>query len=287
MAGMPPTDPAGRSVSSTTVARFLDARHVGDPCRLTGIGSLSDAGPRDLAFSVHEDPALVEASGAGTVVCLSAVAPLEDRTLVLHERPQLAFVRAVREFLVPPPEPTVHPTATIAPGATVGDCHVGPGVHVGPSVTIEDGATVGAGTVLGGPGFGFQRDEDGRLHRQPHVGEVVVEADAAIGPNCSVDRAVFDRTVVGEGAKLSGNVHLAHQARVGAHTTVAFGSGLAGGATLGERVMVHPGVAVATDVEVGDDAELGMHATVLDDVPADTTVVGTPAREVGATTGDG
>lgn len=276
----------GRSVSSTAVADYLGAAHVGEPQRVSAIDSLSRAGPGDLAFCVHEDPALVEASGAGAVICPPAVGPLDGRTLVLHARPQLAFVRAAREFLVPEPAPTVHPTATVAEGASVGEnCRLGPGVHVGPSVTIEDGCTVGAGTVVGGPGFGFQRDADGHLHRQPHVGEVVIEAGAAVGPNCSIDRAVFDRTVVGRGAKLSGNVHLAHQARVGPHTTVAFGSGLAGGATLGERVTVHPGVAVATDVQVGDDAELGMHATVLDDVPAGTLVVGTPAREVRAASG--
>lgn len=271
------------SVTSTTVAQYLDASHVGAPARLDDIESLGAAGPRDLAFSVHTDPAPVAASHAGAVICRPSVGRPADRTLVHHDRPQLAFVRAAREFLAPPPEPTIHPSATVADGATLGrDCHVGPGAYVDDCVTLADGASVGAGAVLGTPGFGYQRDDEGRLHHQPHVGEVVVEAGASVGPNCVVDRAVFDRTVVGRGARLSGGVHLAHQAHVGPRTTVAFGSGLAGGAGLGECVTVHPGVAVATDVVVGDGAELGMHATVLDDVPPDTRVVGSPARPVGA-----
>ncbi|WP_276261481.1 LpxD N-terminal domain-containing protein [Haloglomus litoreum] len=270
-------------MASTTVARYLDAPHVGEPTRLDDIESLGAAGPRDLAFSVHADAAPVEATHAGAVICRPSVGHLADRTLIHHDRPQLAFVRAAREFLAPPPEPTIHPSATVGDGATVGrDCHVGPGAHVDDCVTLEDGASVGAGAVIGTPGFGYQRDGAGDLHHQPHVGEVVVEAGATVGPNCVVDRAVFDRTVVGRGAKLSGGVHLAHQAQVGPRTTLAFGSGLAGGATLGERVTVHPGVTVATDVVVGDGAELGMHATVLDDVPPDTRVVGSPARAVGA-----
>lgn len=281
LAGMN-TAASSRSVTSTAIATYLDAAHVGEPVRLDGIGSLSGADATDLAFCVHEDPAMVEASAAGAVVCPPAVGRLADRALVHHERPQLAFVRAAREFLVPPHEPGVHPTAVVAEGATVGrDCYVGPGAYVDDCVTLEDGASVGAGAVLGTPGFGYQRDDEGHLHHQPHVGEVVVEADATVGPNCVVDRAVFDRTVVGTGAKLSGGVHLAHQAHVGPGTTMAFGSGLAGGATLGEQVTVHPGVTVATDVVVGDGAELGMHATVLDDVPPDTRVVGSPARAVG------
>lgn len=277
-------------VTSEAVAGYLDAPHVGAPVTLDGIDSLDAAGPRDLAFCVHADPAMVAASDAGAVVCPPTVEDPagrpEGQALVHHDRPQAAFIRVARALLFPREEPTVHPTAVIADGATVGrDCHVGPGAYVDGCVTLEDGCSVGAGSVLGTPGFGYTRDEDqdgnDRLLRQPHVGEVVVKADAEIGPNCVLDRAVFDRTVVGRGAALSGGIHLAHQARVGAGTTVAFGSGLAGGATLGERVTVHPGVTVATDVIVGDGAELGMGATVLEAVPADTRVVGTPARAVG------
>jgi UDP-3-O-[3-hydroxymyristoyl] glucosamine N-acyltransferase len=273
-------------VTSEAVAGYLDAPHAGPPVTLDGIDSLDGAGPRDLAFCVHADPAMVAASDAGAIICPSAVdapgAHPEEQTLIHHERPRAAFIRVTRALLLPAEERTVHPTAVVAEGATVGrDCHVGPGAYIDGCVTLEDGCAVGAGSVLGTPGFGYTRDEDGRLLRQPHVGTVVVEADAEIGPNCVVDRAVFDRTVVGRGAALSGGVHLAHQARVGSRSTVAFGSGLAGGATLGERVTVHPSVTVATDVVVGDSAELGMGATVLDAVPADTRVVGTPARAVG------
>lgn len=269
-------------VTSEAVAGYLDAPHVGAPVTLDGIDSLDAAGPRDLAFCIHADPAMVAASNAGAVVCPPAVDSTSERAFIHHGRPQAAFIRVARALLLPTEERTVHPTATVAEGATVGrECHVGPGAYIDGCVTLEDGCSVGAGSVLGTPGFGYTRGADGQLLHQPHVGTVVVKADAEVGPNCVIDRAVFDRTVVGEGAALSGGVHLAHQARVGARSTVAFGSGFAGGATLGEQVTVHPGVTVATDVVVGDGAELGMGATVLEAVPADTRVVGTPAGAVG------
>lgn len=279
MATTRPT-PTG-SVDSAEIAAFLSCRHSGDPAVVTGIDSLAAAGEGDLAFSVYEDAAPVRASDASVVVCPPSIGPLPGRTLLFHDRPKVAFVRAARAFLVPDREHGIHPTAVVAEGATVGrNCRIGPHAHVGPAVRIGDDCVVGAGCRLGGAGFGFVRDADGELHRQPHVGTVRIADGVELGANTTIDRAVFDETVVGRGAKLSAGVHLAHQARVGPDTTVAFGAGLAGGATLGEAVTVHPHARVATDVSVGDRAEVGMDATVLDDVPAGVTVAGTPAREL-------
>lgn len=272
----------GATCSAAAIAAHLDLPIVGDDVRLDGVDALDEATADDLAFCVYDDDALVEASDAGAVICPPSIAELEGRTLIYAERPKLAFARAVTAFFeTDRTETTVHPTAVVEPDATLGErCAVGPNVYVAGCVSLGDDCIVRAGSVLGTPGFGYERDGDGRLHRVPHRGSVRIEDGVEIGANSSVDRAMFGETVVGTRTKLSGQVHLAHGTQLGRDTTVAFGSGMAGGVTVGDRVTVHPHVAVATDVEVGDDAELGMHATVLDSVPSDTTVVGSPARAV-------
>lgn len=270
------------TLTSTDIAAFLDADHYGPETPIGGVDSLDSAGPEQLAFCIYDDPAYVRGSDAGAIVCPPAIDPIGDRTLVVTREPKLGFVKVVHEYFTEDREgTTIHPTAVVAEDATVGErTAIGPHVYVDGCVEIGDGCTIQAGTTLGTPGFGFEREASGRLYRQIHQGHVRIGDDVEIGPNSSVDRAVFDETVIERGAKLSGQVHVAHQVRIGADTTVAYTSGFAGGATVGERVTIHPGVAVATDVEIGDDAEVGMNAGVLDDVPPETTVVGTPARSI-------
>ena len=50
--------------------------------------------------------------------------------------------------------------------------------------------------------------------------------------------------------------------------------------TLGNNVLVGANATVLGDIRVGDGARIGAGAVVLDDVAADTTVVGVPARPV-------
>jgi UDP-3-O-[3-hydroxymyristoyl] glucosamine N-acyltransferase len=55
------------------------------------------------------------------------------------------------------------------------------------------------GAVIGADGFGFARDDEGRHHKFPQVGIVVVEDDVEIGALTAIDRAALGETRIGRG----------------------------------------------------------------------------------------
>jgi UDP-3-O-[3-hydroxymyristoyl] glucosamine N-acyltransferase len=140
-------------------------------------------------------------------------------------------------------------------------------------VTVQNGA------VLGGDGFGFARDAQGRYHKIPQVGVVVVEDDVEIGALAAIDRAALGETRVGRGTKIDNLVQVGHSVTIGADTVLAGQVGIAGSTRIGERVTLAGQVGVAGHLTVGDGVIATAQTGIPSSVPADTVVSGYPAVE--------
>ena len=273
--------------TSQDIATFLDAPHWGEDVRLSGVASLSNAGSRDLAFSRYDTATPIQQSEAGAVLCPPAIPTIDGATQIPVDNPRLAYAKISERYFrdsLPDQWTGIHPRSVIHDDAQIGEhTRIGANVWIGPTVEIGANCIIRPGTVIGGAGFGFERDEGGQPHRLAHRGSVRIESNVEIGPNCSIDRAVFDDTVIGRHTKLSSQVHIAHQVTIGEATLLTCGVECCGGATIGHRVTVHPSACIAEGVSVGDDAEIGMNSTVIDDVTPGVTVVGTPAKPLDRT----
>lgn len=274
---------------------------------LEGPGTIDSAGTRQLAFCGASAPGAVNrarGTRAGllladrTVVEQMTGERLIDTVVISTERARLDFARVVDRFFAgSPPPPGIHLSAVVAPDAriapsasvgplcTVGDhveigagCVLHAGVHVYPRVRIGNHVIIHSGTVIGAEGFGYERDEEGRLVRIPHVGGVVIEDHVEIGANTAIDRGAIDDTVIGEGARIDNLVHIAHNVRVGADAAVIAHAMVAGSVKLGDRAWIAPASTLRDGIAVGDDAVVGLGAVVTRDVPAGETVLGSPAR---------
>jgi UDP-3-O-[3-hydroxymyristoyl] glucosamine N-acyltransferase len=243
-------------------------------------------------------------------------APGPDQLYLFVENPSLVLARLcsrIEQALWPRPTAGIHPLASVAAGAqvaasaTVGpfcvveaDAVVGERVHLQAQVFVGREARIGEdswlmpgtmvaaactlgrrvrlqpGVVIGGDGFGYDF-ADGRHAKAPQVGTVIVGDDVEIGANSTVDRARFDRTEVGEGTKIDNLVQVGHNVIIGRHCLICGQVGLSGSCVIGDYVIIAGQSGLAGHLTVGAGARIAAQSGVKDDVPAGTTVWGSPS----------
>lgn len=260
---------------------------------------------------------LVGASRAAAVIVgpEDAKAAGSERTLLIAEDPYFAFRNAVvalhgfRQHPAPGISPhafidptaivgelcTIRPFVYIAPRARIGkrcviypNCYIGKNAVVGddcvlyPNVTVYDGCELGnrvtlhSGCVIGQDGFGYATHE-GKHHKIPQVGNVVLEDDVEMGANCAIDRATVGSTRIGKGTKFSDLIAIGHGASIGKHNLFVAQVGIAGSTTTGDYVVMGGQVGVAGHLDIGKGAQVAAKAGVMDDLPAGGKYGGIPA----------
>ncbi len=300
------------------VALLVKGKLWGDGSReIRGVAALERAGPDDLAFAEGAKTlAKAGESRAGCILVPEGVS-LPGLTTVAVPSPKLSFIQ-VAAALRPEPavEAGIHPTAivdseanlaenvsvgpqvVVGRGAAVGPAtrlwagvFLGEGVTVGshcvlyPRVAVYPGARIGnrvvlhAGVVVGSDGFGYVFAE-GRHHKFPQLGSVVIEDDVEIGSNSTVDRGSLGTTVIGMGTKIDNLVQVAHNVRIGRHCVIAAQTGISGSVEIGDYVVLGGQVGVADNVRIEDNVTVGAQAGIPSGkaLRKGITYWGTPAR---------
>ncbi len=172
---------------------------------------------------------------------------------------------------------TLHPGAVIGDGCQLGrDCIVHPNAVLYQDVILGDRVEIHSGSVLGGDGFGY-RQADGRHVKIPHSGRLQVENDVEVGSNCTIDRATFETTRIGEGTKIDNLVMIGHNNQIGRHNLLCGQVGIAGSCTTGDHVVMAGQAGIKDNTQIGDRVIVGAQAGVHRNVPDGQNVLGSPA----------
>jgi serine O-acetyltransferase len=103
---------------------------------------------------------------------------------------------------------------------------------------------------------------------------IEIHPAAKLGRRLVIDHGMG--VVIGQTAEVGDDCYIYHQVTLG----VARTSSGKRHPTVGNNVIIGAGAKVLGPINVGDNARIGSNAVVVDSVPADTTVVGVPARPV-------
>ena len=185
----------------------------------------------------------------------------------------------------------IHATAIVSDNSTIAD-----DAEVGPYSIIGDGVVIGARTrvdshvVINGPTV---IGEDNHIYQFASIGDDPQDKKYADEPTtltigdrntirefCTVSRGTMqDRgeTSMGDDNWIMAYVHIAHDCVIGSNTIMANNATLAGHVHVGDWVIFGGFSGAHQFCHVGAHAFVGMYAGINRDVPAYTTVSGSPA----------
>jgi len=299
------------------IAEIIDGEIAGDANTvITGISGIKEAREGDITFLANPKYAsLVEKTQASAIVTSRDIQAL-SKPIIRTQNPSLAFVKIVEAFSPPAvmrPK-GIHPTVILGKNVSLGkDVAIGPysvieddvsigdatiiysGCFVGscakigshtliyPNVSIREQTSIGnrviihSGTVIGSDGFGFVTLK-GVHQKIPQIGIVEIGDDVEIGANVTIDRARFDKTIIGRGTKIDNLVQIAHNVVIGENSIIVAQAGISGSTTIGRGVTLAGQAGLVGHITIGDGAVVGAQGGVTKSVPAHTMVSGYPAR---------
>ncbi|MDP1891263.1 MAG: UDP-3-O-(3-hydroxymyristoyl)glucosamine N-acyltransferase [Gemmatimonadaceae bacterium] len=299
------------------IAKLIDGKVVGNgDILITGASGIKEASEGDITFLANPKYMPLMDKTRAAAIITSADAQKTNKPVILTENPSLAFAKIIS--LITPDEAghpegidytvvmgknvvlgkdvAIGAYVVISDNVTIGDnsviyagCFIGHHTKIGsktliyPHVSIRERISIGSrviihsGTVIGSDGFGFATIK-GLHHKIPQMGIVEIADDVEIGANVTIDRARFDKTVIGRGTKIDNLVQIAHNVIIGENSLIVAQVGISGSTIIGDNVTLAGQAGLVGHITVGNNAIVTAQSGVSKSVPADTMVSGYPAR---------
>lgn len=302
------------------IASLINGELIGDGnVKINNINGIKEAQQGEITFLANPlyQPLLNETKASAIIT--SKDIESASKPIIRTDNPSLAFSKVISIFRTQqkekPPEGidkaaligkdvslgkdvTISAYAVIEEGTSIGEgtiiyphVYIGHNTKIGkfskiyPNVSIRENSVIGSkviihsGTVIGSDGFGFVK-VDGVHQKIPQTGIVVIEDEVEIGSNVSIDRARFGKTIIGKGTKIDNLVQIAHNVTIGPNSIIVSQTGISGSVSIGKEVVLAGQVGIVGHVEIGDKVIVAAQSGVSKSIPADSVVLGSPAKPI-------
>lgn len=268
------------------IAEFLSLDYKGEDLEITALNSLLRANFTELTYCDGEKNIRdVSNTGAGAILIDKKYESLvpKDTKVLITSNPHLSFAFLSKIFAKPlfssskQRVQNIAKSAKIMPNVYIGDnvsigedvvimagAYIGDNVSIGdesiihPNVVIYNDSKIGrqccllANCVIGSDGFGYAHNKSGEHYKIYHNGNVILEDRVEIGACTTIDRAVFDSTIIKAGTKIDNLVQVGHNCDIGQNCIIIAQTGISGSSELGRSVVMGGQSATSGHLKIGD-----------------------------------
>ncbi len=165
---------------------------------------------------------------------------------------------------------------------------IGPNTIINKNVTIHDNVSISnaiimensiikSGARIGGSGFGFEMKTKQKI---AHSGNVLIGKNSSIGSNTTIDRAVFDSTIIGEFSNIDNLVQIAHNVTIGNYAVIAAQVGIAGSTKIGNYAKIGGQAGISGHLIIGDNVTIAGKSGVTKNISDNAIIAGFPAKDI-------
>ncbi|EAH8152174.1 UDP-3-O-(3-hydroxymyristoyl)glucosamine N-acyltransferase [Campylobacter lari] len=277
------------------IAKFLGIEYYGDDIEITALNSLNNASFSELSYCDGEkNSKKIASSGAGAILVSKEFENLvsKDCVKLVVDNPHLSFALLSKLFAKPlisseKKQSNIAKSAKIMPNVYIGEnvqiadhvvimagAYIGDNVSIGeytiihPNAVIYNDTKIGkkchllANCVIGSDGFGYAHTKNGEHYKIYHNGNVILEDFVEVGACTTIDRAVFESTIIKQGTKIDNLVQVGHNCEIGENCLIVAQSGISGSSILGKNVTMGGQSATSGHLEIGDFATIAARGGV-------------------------
>ncbi|KGI56711.1 UDP-3-O-(3-hydroxymyristoyl)glucosamine N-acyltransferase [Campylobacter sp. MIT 97-5078] len=267
------------------IAEFLGLEFKGEDLEIKALNSLSRASFDELSYCDSDKNAKnIAHCGAGAIIVGKKHENLvpKDMQKLISADPQLSFAYLSKLYAKPLISSEKKPNTIAKSAIIMPNVYLGSGVNIGENVVIMAGAYIGdnvsigdfsvihpnvviyndsqigkkchllANCVIGSDGFGYAHNNAGEHYKIYHNGNVILEDFVEIGACTSIDRAVFESTIIKAGTKVDNLVQIGHNCIIGKNCIIVAQTGISGSSELGQNVIMGGQSATSGHLKIGD-----------------------------------
>ncbi len=173
----------------------------------------------------------------------------------------------------------IYPNCFIGKNTTLdSDCLIYSNVTIRENITIGKRVIIQSAVVIGSDGFGFVK-VNGKYQKIPQIGTVVIEDDVEIGAGTTIDRARFDKTLIGQGTKIDNLVQIAHNVTIGKNCIIVAQVGISGSTKIADNVTIAGQAGIAGHLNIGNNVLIYAKSGVTKDIKDNQQVSDYPAKD--------